>query len=344
LARRASAIEKLRQQDHGTIIVDAGDALLARLIPPPTQGDLNKAEAMMRAHGLIGLDAMAVGEAELGVGLPRLRLLQRQTSQTLLCANLVTTAGKPVFEAGKLLETGGVKVGLAAVLELPLTEKPSADLLRRSRLKLADPVAAARAQVAALKARGAELMLLLAHVGMDRARDLARQVKGIHLVLVAHSGQLYSLPIRAGETYLVEPGRRGQDVGHVQFRLGPDWAADQVLTDDSPRHVLYTEAAQELAQIARQPSRRPASEQDPRLLRARSLAQRLQTTPAPSGKHFIVARLVTLDDAFTDNAAVKGLMNASRASWHVAPVRSGTRPVKIQPLTREQVRQIQVEQ
>lgn len=329
------------------MIVDAGDALLARTSPPPAPGDLNKAESIMRAQGLIGLDAMAVGELEVAVGLARLALLQRQTSQTLLCANLIDRRGRSPFAPRRLVETGGVKVGITAVLELPASDKAGADLLRKANLRLKDAVAVARQQVHALRSAGAEVVLLLAHVGMDRAKVIAREVPGIQLVIVAHSGQLHSLPIKEGETYLVESGRRGQDLGHVQFRLGPGWTADQPLADDSPRQVLYAEASQELALLAKHPSNRSATNRDdPRLARAKALADRLRGTSRPPGDHFIIAQLVTLDDRFADHAGIKGLMNANRASWRVAhpPSRDPRPGPRMRPMFRRQTKKIRIEQ
>jgi 2',3'-cyclic-nucleotide 2'-phosphodiesterase (5'-nucleotidase family) len=318
LARRASAIKKLRDQRHGTVIVDSGDALLAGLPRggKPQKGDLNKAETILRGQGLIGLDAMALGEVDLAVGIRRLRKLGRQTSQTLLCANLVDGRGRAPFPPRKLVTTGEVKVGLTAVLEPPARDVRAKKSLRNARLTIKDPVAAARAQVKALRAAGAELLVLMAHVGMERAKVLAREVEGVHLIVVGHSGHRLATPSREGKTLLVESGRRGQSLGHVQLRLGPGWTADGSLEDDSRRHVLYDEVTKEIEKMAKA---RPSTDQDPRLIRARALADRLQKLQPPPSKHTLIARLVFLDETVPDDPALKGLVDAARPSWRVAP-------------------------
>jgi 2',3'-cyclic-nucleotide 2'-phosphodiesterase (5'-nucleotidase family) len=331
LARRASAIKKLRNQRHGTVIVDSGDALLAGLPRggEANKGQINQAETMLRGQGLIGLDAMAVGEVDLAVGIRRLRRLARQTSQTLLCANLVA-GGRAPFPPRKLVTTGGVKVGLTAVLEPPEHDVRAKEALRRARLTLKDPVAAARAQVRALRADGAELVVLLAHVGIERAKALAREVEGVHLVVVGHSGHRLATPAREGKTLLVESGRRGQSLGHVQLRLGAGWTPDGALEDDSQRHVLYDEVTKEIERMAKS---RPSTDQDPRLVRARSLAERLQKLRPPAARHTLVARLVFLDETVPDDPALKGLVDAERPSWRVSrPNRRPPGRIRMKPL------------
>lgn len=296
------------------LIVDAGDALLANPLLPPTEGDLNKAETILRGQGVVGVDAMGVGEAEVAVGTKRLTELARQTGQTLLCANLVQRGRRP-FGQRKLVETGGVKLGVFAVLEPFKTETKALELLRKAGVRTTDTEAAARTQVEALRREGAELIVMLAHVGMVRARELARNVKGIHVVVVGHTGHQYSVPVREGETVLVEAGRRGQQLGHLQVRLGPGWTADQQLTDDSERQSLYHDAQQEIERLRQQHQRVPIPAADPRLQRIRGLAGRLKATRPPAAKHTLVNALVLLDNTQRDHPGILRLVESSRASW-----------------------------
>ena len=306
--------------------MDAGDALLAHLPRrgAPGAGDLDKAETIMRGQGLMGVDAMAVGELDLAIGLQKLADLATQTSQTLLCANLTVRGVRP-FAARRRITVGGVNVGLTAVLAPPKEDARSARWFRQAGFRIQDPLAAARSQVGALVAGDAELVVLIAHVGLRRAEDLAREVKGIHLIIVGHSGRRVSPPVRVGKTLLVESGRRGRNLGHVQLRLGPDWTADSALADDSTRHELYDEITHDLGRLTRS---RPVSEKDPRLIRVRALAHRLEALSPPASAHTLIARLVLLDESIPDDPAVRGLVDASRSTWRAGgPGRAG-RPVR----------------
>lgn len=303
------------------IVVDVGDALLANpAAAAHGEGELNKAATIMQAHGLIGMDAMAVGEAELAIGPARLASLARQASLTLLCANLADARGRRPFAERKLVEAGGTRVGLFAVLELPQTPPEISAPLRAAKLHSTDAVAAARAQVQALRAAGAELVVMLAHTGMPRAKEIATQVPGIHVALVAHSAFRTSTPERVGQTYLVEPGRRGQELGQVELRLGDGWSATTELADDSPRHALYDEASAEAERVRKGLAASPGPEVVrgrilPQAERVRQLAERLAAAKPPAAPHTLIARLIELDESWADQPAVRGLILSQRASW-----------------------------
>lgn len=334
MARRASTIETYRLPDQGLVVLDGGDALLASPSLKPAPGDLNKAETIMRGMGLMGLDAMAVGVAEVAVGLDRLSKAARENSLTLLCANLVTPR-RGLCGPRRLVETGGVKVGVFAVTEPEATDKPAAAILKQARVRLTDSVAAAREQVKALGAEGAEVVVMLAHTGMPRATEIARAVPGIHLAVVARTGMQLSTPRKEGGTYLVEPGRRGMSVGHVELRLGPGWGAGASLADDSPRHELYDEIQTDVAWLRERykdltVATLPDAQKDPRYLRLKALAQRLAGQKPPAARHTLISSLIELDRKVPDHPAVAGLVAADRASWQVpAPGIVRAHPVKL---------------
>ena len=78
---------------------------------------------------------------------------------------------------------------------------------------------------------------------------------------------------------------------------------------------------------------RPSTDQDPRLVRARSLAERLQKLRPPAARHTLVARLVFLDETVPDDPALKGLVDAERPSWRVSrPNRRPPGRIRMKPL------------
>jgi 2',3'-cyclic-nucleotide 2'-phosphodiesterase (5'-nucleotidase family) len=325
LARRAGVIDTFRGRGEAILVLDAGDTLLPNLPPSgaePTPLDQARAATMMQAHGMLGLDAFAPGEIDLALGAETLSRLARQASLTLLCANLLDAKGAPVATPRRLLEVGEgagkIRVGLFGLFELPAAEPP---LPPRLRLKVSDPIAAARVEVAALQKEGAELIVMLAHLGMPRAREVARAVKGIHLGVVAHSGYRTSEPERVPETgaLLVESGRRGQSLGRVEVRLGEGWGTGAALTDDSRRFVLHLEASAELERVrkglaaASAPTLRRRIH--PSLERARLLAGQLRDLRPPAASHTVIATLTDLDEQAPENSAMKAFTASARGSW-----------------------------
>jgi len=176
---------------------------------------------------------------------------------------------------------------------------------------------------------------MLAHTGMPRATEIARAVPGIHLAIVARTGMQLASPRQEGATFLVEPGRRGMSVGHVELRLGPGWGATAQLADDSTRHELYAEAQADVAWLRERykdltTATLPEAQQDPRYLRVQALARRLSGLKAPAARHTLVSTLIELDRTVPDHPAVQGLVAAERASWQVpAPGLVRAHPVKL---------------
>jgi len=327
LARRAGVIDTFRGQDAGMLIVDAGDALFMN--PPSatarTPSERAKAGDILQAYGLLGVNALAVGEAEIAFGVSALVQRAREANLALLCANCLDGKGRHPFVERTLVEAGGVKVGMLAILEIPETDRGAAGaILTDAGLRTSDALAAANDQAKRLLAEGAEVIVMLAHVGFPRARELAKGLHGVHVMLVGHSGSRTLEPELVNGVFLLEPGRRGQELGHLELRLGDGWTAAGALVDDSKRHTLYREAAAEVAQIRKDLPRASAREVRERLLhqaeRARLIARQLREAKPPQARHSLIGRLVELDETAPSQAAMQGFVASRKEVWAAAIV------------------------
>lgn len=139
-------------------------------------------------------------------------------------------------EAGRILpyqliERGGIRFGLFgllgnnAVAVSPMI-KP---------VTFADPVATAKETVAKLREAGAEVVILLSHMGVTRQADgswrgeeveLVEQVPGIDIVVGGHSHTALPQPLLVnGRTPVVQAGSEIQYLGELRMSLGADGAA-----------------------------------------------------------------------------------------------------------------------
>ncbi|WP_417705866.1 bifunctional metallophosphatase/5'-nucleotidase [Pseudomonas sp.] len=128
----------------------------------------------------------------------------------------------------KLIERGGIRFGLFgllgnnAVAVSPMI-KP---------LTFADPVATARETVAKLREEGAEVVILLSHMGVTQQADgswrgeeveLVEQVPGIDIVVGGHSHVALPQPVLVnGRTPVVQAGSEIQYLGELRMSLGDD--------------------------------------------------------------------------------------------------------------------------
>ena len=128
----------------------------------------------------------------------------------------------------KLIERGGIRFGLFgllgnnAVAVSPMI-KP---------VTFADPVATARETVARLREEGAEVVILLSHMGVTQQADggwrgeeveLVEQVPGIDIVVGGHSHVALPQPVLVGgRTPVVQAGSEIQYLGELRMTLSDD--------------------------------------------------------------------------------------------------------------------------
>jgi hypothetical protein len=218
LARRATMVEEARAHVAGLIEVDAGDTVLPPLEGFDKDGGELERRAMLMLEGLVRakLDALVPGETDLALGPAKLKAMAGKAGVAMVAANLLS-GGKPWLPADRLVQVGGIPVGIFGLVDLSPDEVPRP-------LTQSEPLAAARQVVESLRARGARLVIGLFHVkgGVERAREIVKAVTGIDVVVVGHDAATTAAPILEGSTRIVEAHRRGVYLG----RLDLDWRAD----------------------------------------------------------------------------------------------------------------------
>ena len=336
-------IDTFRNPEQGLVVVDVGDSLLSKGAArrhPVTPGDLIGAETMLQALSLLDTHALVPGELELAAGLGWLKKTAASAGVPLLCANLRDRRGRLALPPYKIIETGGIKVGLLGLVDFAKVVDPLKPVLKREKVRATDLEAVTRAGIKALRKGGAQLIVVLGHIGMARARELATKVSGIHLVLVGHSGSRTGTPQKAGQTYLVEAGERGRELGHLEIRLGESWDVTRALTDDSQRYALYKEA-QEVEKDVRKrlAGQKPAERgqgMEASIARAKHLNKQYRDLP-PQGRqqHIIISSLVELNGKVLPNLTINGLVQGRARKQAAAGAKAPS--VRVIP-TRVQIR------
>jgi hypothetical protein len=191
LARRATQVDRARLEAKAVLQVDAGDFLpaLDDATPPNSAGPAfeRRARLILAAYRRMDVDAVTLGPRELDVDIKTLRRWFHESKLPVVLANVLGADGKPLFPARLLAQAGEHKIGIFGVVALG----PEATALRqRHKLTVSDPVAAATAAVAALRAEGAELIVGLFHVAAGaRDRPLAAAVPGVDIVVQSRAGE-----------------------------------------------------------------------------------------------------------------------------------------------------------
>ena len=173
----AGFVEALRETNPGRVVVlDSGDLFQGTL-----ESNLFEGEPVVRGYNAIGYTAAAVGNHEfdfgpvgpdpvpLNPGQDPLGALKRNASLaafTFLSANMTekATGRTPAWAKGSMIaDVAGVKLG---VIGLSTPDTPNTTVFANvAALEFGDPVAATVREAAALRASGADAVIVIAHMG-----------------------------------------------------------------------------------------------------------------------------------------------------------------------------------
>ena len=179
-------------QGAEAILADAGDYSQGTVYVSVNKGA--DAVTMMNATGY---DVVTLGNHEFDYGYAQLAENMKAAKFHVLCADVLGADGKTIFDANTIIEKGGVKIGFFG-LETPEAQTKANPKLIQGLQFLAgadgkELYDCAAAQVADLKKQGADIVVCLAHLGVDESSepytsyDLAKNVQGIDFIIDGHS-------------------------------------------------------------------------------------------------------------------------------------------------------------
>ncbi len=213
LDRMATLIKAIRAERPGKVLLlDGGDTW---------QGSYtalqNKGADMVRVMNALRPDAMTA-HWEFTCGAKRVEELIKQLKFPFLAGNVKeATWGDEVFEGSTIVSRGGLSIGVIGQA-FPYT--PVANpryLIPDWSFGIEEEKLAAR--VAKLRDSGVDLVVLLSHNGFDVDRKLAGRVKGIDVILTAHTHDAIPEVTKVGDTLLVAAGSHGKFLARLDLEV-----------------------------------------------------------------------------------------------------------------------------
>src|SRR6266496_3780812 len=251
VTRRATVIDRARAEADATLVLDAGDLFLPQREngtggKRPDAGEIERrARLLAAAYGRIGTTAVLPGERDLALGVALLRRLAKQQHLPVLASNLYGRDGERLFDADKIVDAAGTRIGVFGVTAPPAAEDTAA--FEAAGIDARDPVAAARDEVAGLRARGARIIVAMVHVGDAEAnRKLVSAVPGIDWAVLGHSGMNQELPEKTGGARMLEAMMKGRNVGRLDLHVVGDSLG---FTDRGERAQIETILADHRSQL-----------------------------------------------------------------------------------------------
>jgi len=241
LARAATIIDSLRAASPGgLILVDAGDLLQGNpLAFVAARVDTARPNPIITAMNVMRYDAAAIGNHEFNYGLATLGRAIREASFPFLAANAFLANGTRAYPAYLMLRRGDVRVAIVGATN------PGAMLWDRENLRgrivLRDIVTEVRRAVEEARGKGADVIVVTLHSGLDEpssydtvttgvpsenvAARVAREVPGVDLIVFGHSHQERADTV-IGSTRLLQPRNWATSVGVAHLgleRAGGKW-------------------------------------------------------------------------------------------------------------------------
>ena len=299
LAKTVSLIKAARAEAKNSLLFDNGDLLqgnplgdvMAR-VKPLAEGAVHPAYKVLN---LLEVDAANIGNHEFNYGLPFLRRALAGAKFPYVNANVVEAGdGRPAFTPYVILErrftdeagaAQALKIGVIGFVPPQIMQWDRQNL--DGRVRALDIVATARRLIPEMRARGADLVVVIAHSGLEKAEPappLAEnvaiqlaQLPGVDALLLGHAHAELPGPGFAGYPGVdaqrglihgvpsVMPGRWGDHLGLIDLTL------DRV---DGVWKVTGSRA--EIRPIYQRSTRRPLVDADP--LVGRAIAAEHQAT------------------------------------------------------------------
>jgi len=220
-ARWAGVIDQLRREHkEGAIVLGAGDMFTGTL-------DANESHGIssVRIMNAVGFAADAVGNHKFDVPRCEIELNAKAANFPLLSANIIDARTKMVAQPFKpyiIVENNGIKIGIVGLTTIETISKATQKNLKG--LTVLPPEQVAQKYIDEVKTKGAQVVILLTHIGSAQSHDgeilgevtgLLDKVHGVDLAVTGHThltvaGSYKHVPV-------LQAGCYGQAVGEAKI-------------------------------------------------------------------------------------------------------------------------------
>ncbi|OGO77729.1 MAG: hypothetical protein A2Y23_02200 [Clostridiales bacterium GWB2_37_7] len=219
---------------NGTVILSAGD-----MFQGSADSNLLYGMPVLAAMNDIGFEAMSVGNHEFDWGLDKLQILSDKAEFPFLAANIVLkgTDITPDFaEKYIIVNRNGLNIGIIGLATPETLTKTKAENIAAFDFK--DPAATVNALIPRVKKAGADIVVVLSHLGATQdsktkvitgeAAELAKAITGVEAIITGHThtivaGTVNNIPI-------VQGYYNGRSVGHIDLVI--DSASNKVVENN----------------------------------------------------------------------------------------------------------------
>ncbi|MFP4499023.1 MAG: bifunctional metallophosphatase/5'-nucleotidase [Vulcanimicrobiota bacterium] len=215
-----AAVKREKERNENVILLDAGDISSGTVV-----SDYYKAIPMMDGLNHLGYDAMTLGNHEFDGGREALKELVAHAKFPVISANVKDKSHDPInIKPYIMKQVGDVKVGIMGLTTLEVATMISNPEDKKA-LEFLSVEDTAKKTVPRMREEGADVVVVLSHLGYEEDKKLAKSVKGIDFIIGGHSHTKATGPedkkpgkfFKFEDTVIVSTGAFGEKVGKLDI-------------------------------------------------------------------------------------------------------------------------------
>ncbi len=228
-AQIATYVNEVRKNQPNLLLVEVGDAIQDNQVEVFAKtAEYAQDNPIPKVLNAMGYDIFVLGNHEFNFGMPALDAILADMQAKKLTANFYHQDGKRYLEPTAIIEKAGVKLGIIG-LTTPMSATFEKDTGYLDKMKFTSPIEETKAQIADLKAKGVDAIIVIAHMGIENENniadtgvaDLVNAVDGIDVIIAGHMHK--NIPSETiKNTLITEPHRYGTVVSEVDLTFDVD--------------------------------------------------------------------------------------------------------------------------
>jgi 5'-nucleotidase / UDP-sugar diphosphatase len=211
----AERIKQERDRNRsGTILLSAGDMFQGTPV-----SNLFRGKPVLDVMNRLGFDAMTLGNHEFDWGMESLGDLVSSARFPVLCANIVDDKGRsmPGVKPYVMIRRKGINVAVIGVTTPEILHMVNSKHL--AHLNVLDPGRALPDLIRKAREAGAQIVVLLSHLGLEEDKNLAAHTQGLDVIVGGHSHTVMKDPLVVGKTVIVQAGYNGLYLGVLDLTV-----------------------------------------------------------------------------------------------------------------------------
>ena len=236
IEKRSLYINDFINSNPRTLVLDAGDFFTM-------SKNLLKDSLVCEAYATIPYDGILLGDQELTRDENFLNNVLPKLESSIILSNLEAPSFSFVRKY-KVIKRGGLSIGVIGILGGNAMKYYPKDI--RDSIVLTDPASTVNEIVKRIRPR-TDVIILLSHQGFDQDQVLAKSLKGVNIILGAHSQTVPKEPVIINDILISQAGREGYYVGLIELKLNKykkieDHIMSTIsMTQDMPDHPRIME-------------------------------------------------------------------------------------------------------